>query len=360
MRFSLGNDGAWSTFLIRAGTPEQELEVLPSTEVPETWLVLPKGCDVKNDAANCTQARGGAFNNSISSSWSPKDTYLLTSEARLGYSAPTDSGLYGFDTLGVGVPGQGNVTLEHQVVAGITTKDFFLGSLGLHQRPISFPDQTTAPSLITYLKANSLIPSLSYGYTAGASYRKSLLSGRRTNQECSPTSDQTEGSLTLGGYDATRFIPSNVSFSLGTTDITRQLTVQLRSIMSTDSQGSKTSLMTSRFLALADSTVPQIWLPLDVCRAFEATFGLQFDPISNLYKVNDTLHDSLVKQNPSIVFELGDQKGSGPSVNITMPYSSFDLQAGPPKFQNLTRYFPIRQTPDESQYTLGRAFFQEA
>jgi hypothetical protein len=32
-----GNDGLWSTFSIRIGTPSQEFRILPSTTAQETW-----------------------------------------------------------------------------------------------------------------------------------------------------------------------------------------------------------------------------------------------------------------------------------------------------------------------------------
>ncbi|CAL8584356.1 hypothetical protein XPA_009958 [Xanthoria parietina] len=48
-----------------------------------------------------------------------------------------------------------------------------------------------------------------------------------------------------------------------------------------------------------------------------------------------------------------------PSVDIILPYASFDLIAKPPLLPNATSYFPLRRGND-SQITLGRAFLQEA
>jgi hypothetical protein len=48
------------------------------------------------------------------------------------------------------------------------------------------------------------------------------------------------------------------------------------------------------------------------------------------------------------------------NVNITFPYAAFDLTASSPLVDNTTRFFPLKRAVNESQYTLGRAFFQEA
>ena len=174
LRFrSLGVDGAWSTFLITAGTPPQQLQVVASTEVASTWVVAPEGCG-PNNAANCTQARGGEYDNTKSSTWNVKDMFQLGAESNLGYTGNAVNGSYGYDTVGLpGKPGAANISVNHQVIAGITTEAFYIGSLGLSNQPINFTDSTdSSPSLLTSLKNQNLIPSLSYGYTAGASYRK--------------------------------------------------------------------------------------------------------------------------------------------------------------------------------------------
>ena len=172
LSFSQGNDGSWSTVNIAIGNPPQTLQVLPATEISETWVVLPLGCG-SLDPLNCTQSRGGTFDVSKSTNWISKATYALLAESNLGYTANSDNGNYGFDTIGVGKPGAGNVSVDGQVVAGIATKDFYLGNLGLASRPISFnSDNDPKPSFLSSLRNRSLIPSLAYGFTAGASYRK--------------------------------------------------------------------------------------------------------------------------------------------------------------------------------------------
>lgn len=109
----------------------------------------------------------------MSSTWFKKDVYALGSEANLGYTGNSDNGAYGWENISWAATGDVNVTASHTVIAGIATKDFYLGVLGLAARPITWEDHSTSsPSLISTLKAQGLIESQSYGYTAGAFYSR--------------------------------------------------------------------------------------------------------------------------------------------------------------------------------------------
>jgi hypothetical protein len=110
------------------------------------------------------------FNTSASSTWTFNNYYELLLELNLGY---TGSGEFEFDKVGIGWQGSGGPVLEHQVVGGIATEDFWLGSFGLTPRPTNFTDfNDPQPSFMETLKNKSLIPSLSWAYTAGAAYRR--------------------------------------------------------------------------------------------------------------------------------------------------------------------------------------------
>ena len=172
---------------------------MASTQIASTWVVAPNGC-TSGDAPNCTKARGGAFDTTKSSSWTLKDIYQLDAEVNLGYTGNSLNGTYGFDTIAIaGISGP-TVPVQHQVIADIVTDRFYVGSLGLNAAPINFSTSDpsdSAVSLVGSLKSQNSIPSQSFGYTAGASYNGSGV----------------DGSLTLGGYDASRFIPNDVSFT---------------------------------------------------------------------------------------------------------------------------------------------------
>lgn len=162
----------------------------------------------------------------------------------------------------------------------------------------------------------------------------------------------------MGGRDRSRFIHNDVSFHMAP-DLSRDLVVVLHSIMSKDSTGLTESLLPYPILIFIDSTVPYIYLPLEACKRFEQIFGLIWDPLMNMYTVDDKLHRSLTVRNPNFTFTLGDSE-VGPTVDIVLPYASFDLLASYPLVPNNTRYFPLLRAENATQYTLGRAFLQEA
>ena len=149
-----------------------------------------------------------------------------------------------------------------------------------------------------------------------------------------------------------------MSFSLAP-DISRDIVVGLQSITAKDANGSTTSLLPSPILTFIDSTVPYIYLPLEACQLFEDAFGLVWNATLEMYFVNDTLHESLLAKNATFIFQIGDTTTGGPAVDIVLPYASFDLIAEYPIVDDTTRYFPL-QPGNETQYTLGRTFLQEA
>lgn len=147
------------------------------------------------------------------------------------------------------------------------------------------------------------------------------------------------------------------------TDISRDLVVGLQSITSTTINGSTTQtepLLPSPILTFIDSTLPYIYLPLEACRRFEDTLGLSWNETAEMYWVNDTLHEALLSSNLNFTFILADDKAGGPTVQIVLPYASFDLEVKYPFERDTIRYFPLQQAVNESQYTLGRTFLQEA
>lgn len=148
------------------------------------------------------------------------------------------------------------------------------------------------------------------------------------------------GSLTLGGYDASRRPPNEtITFTFGD-NISRDLLVGLQSIEYSDTRATNKRLLSEGILTFIDSTVPHIWLPLDACKAFESAFGLQYDNDTDLYLVNSTLHEILIQQNASISFLLGNSVQGGETVNITFPYASFDLQVQLPNCPGVHPVFP--------------------
>lgn len=338
-----GNDGPWSSFALQVGNPAQDVKVLISTAGCQTWVVLTEGC-ISSDPSTCAISRGGIFHPNESTTWvannvTSKGFLTLGLELNLGYIG---NGEYGYDTVALGWQGSGGPSLDQQIVAGIATKEFYLGTFGLDPRPSNFSDfDDPTSSYLSNLKQRSLIPSLTWGYTAGNQYRL----------------NKVLGSLTLGGYDSSRFITNDVSFAFNEIDA-RDLTVDIEKVTMT-ADGISQNLSTTSIAAFVDSTVPYIYLPVEVCEKFEAAFGLTWNNEVQAYLVNDTLNETLKTQNASVTFTLGTLKTNS-TVDISLPYSAFDLVADYPLMPNKTRYFPLVRAANDSQYTLGRTFLQEA
>ncbi len=292
----------------------------------------------------CSNGRGLLFNPNASSTWSQYGFYALGAEQNLGL---TGSARYGNDTLGLGIQGSGGPSLPHQIVGAFSTENFYLGFFGVNPASTNFTQQQKGEaSYMTTLKNQNLIPSLSFGYTAGNRYRLK----------------QVLGSLTLGGVDSGRFTPNNLSIPFAPQE-SRSLLVGIQSISSVDQNGTTSNLLPSGgIMAFVDSTEAQIWLPVEACQAFETAFGLTYNDTSGFYLVNDALHSQLTAQNASVTFTLGNTTSGGETVNITLPYASFDLLLTPPagNLTSNTKYFPLRRADNDTQYTLGRTFLQEA
>lgn len=164
------------------------------------------------------------------------------------------------------------------------------------------------------------------------------------------------GSLTLGGYDISKFVPNDLTIAFSQQD-NRDLVVQVQKIVIPGA--TPTSLLPTPIPAFIDSTVPYIWLPKSACSLFESAFGLVWDESTELYLLNETQQTALQTQNASITFSIGNLTSST-TVDITFPYSAFELTAAYPLVENSTKYFPLKRADNETQYTLGRTFFQEA
>ncbi|KAL2273280.1 hypothetical protein FJTKL_04794 [Diaporthe vaccinii] len=344
-----GVDGSWSTFIISVGTPAQYFSVLPSTANQQTWVPIPEGCasTLVGNFSNCGDSRGvwpfenqvsDGFQTDLSSTWKDIGIYTLFIEEHLGIDG---NGLFGYDSVGLGA--SGNAT-ENQVVGGIATPNYWLGLLGLGANYTNFSDDERPLSLLRTLKDSEKIPSLSYGYTAGAPYRYS----------------KVVGSLTLGGYDSSRFTDTSISFPFGS-DSERPLVVGLQSAIGINTPNGTVSFsgVGGGILAVIDSTLPDMWLPEEWCDVFEETFGLRYVEETGRYLVDDEQHTELQRLEPRLTFTLGASTRGGTITRFEFPYAAFDLEGQYPVFPNATRYFPIRRAANDSQYTIGRVFLQE-
>lgn len=178
-----GIDGAWNTFSLLLGDKQTNVRVLVSTASQQIWAVDRLACIsnttdpatgevTKIDAfhSDCENSRGFLYNESGSDSWYEKGYYQLWVGKNLGL---TGNGHYGLETVGLGLPGEAGPLAYNITLSTLVTQNFWLGHIGLHAKPTNFSEfQAPAPSYITTLFDQKSIPSVSFGYTAGAPYRK--------------------------------------------------------------------------------------------------------------------------------------------------------------------------------------------
>ena len=158
-----GLDGLWSPVSVRVGTSPQWVDLFVSTAGLETLVVGSGGCDPSD--TKCPTARGGLFASNQSSTWVDQGAFGLGLDPQLGYDG---DGVYGLDSIAF----DDKTSVPSQIVAVVNTTEYFLGyfGLGVQRTNITSADQPTV--LASMVENKSLIPSHSYGYTAGAHYRK--------------------------------------------------------------------------------------------------------------------------------------------------------------------------------------------
>lgn len=199
-----------SSFPLQVGSPPQIVRVMPSTAGYNNWVVSPGGCpDWYPDT--CPDQRGALYTSNQSLTWVPNSIFNLGLNQNLGYKT---SGSFGFDKMTLGWQGSGGPTDDHAIIAWYLDPLYFLGIFGLKPQATNFTNlNNPQESFMQRLRSRNSIPSLSYSYTAGNRYRMSGV----------------YGSLTLGGYDASRFVPTNVTFPLYP-DASRDLLVNVQSV----------------------------------------------------------------------------------------------------------------------------------
>ncbi|KAI1491466.1 aspartic peptidase domain-containing protein [Biscogniauxia mediterranea] len=361
-----GIDGNWSSTGLLVGDPAQGIDVTVSTSLSEIWVVETTGCGT---SSLCTTARGGTYDTSASQSWSPLGPWQLG----LGYLDNGGNGDYAMETVAVqdSTRQGGQVSFGKQVVAGINDTSYYTGFLGLGITPGRFQNVVVQSPISTLVEHSGIIPSHSYGYTAGAYY-----GGSRG----------TPLSLTLGGYDANRFEPHDTKFSLDS--ITRQPSILLRAITASVSDVGKAptawaspSVPLMEFnesvTALIDSSTPYLWLPTTICDRFAASLNLTWDESFGLYVFSNTENLENYQSSPDLSFtftlssadnhdNFGQPLDVPGIVNITISSQAFVQNLRYP-FKNLipyrspaVPYFPLTRADNSSQIIIGRSFLQEA
>jgi hypothetical protein len=277
----IGNDGHWSAFLVRVGSPAQNFRVLPSSKSSEIYIPIVDGCE-RDNITSCGPLRGAydfngressGFLVNSSSTWNEIGLYEVDARPDLDFTA---NALYGLDNLGLMLQNSGGPTLPNQVIAAMANPAIWVGMVGLGQKPANFSEfDNPQEGLISTLKKKGMIPSMSYGYTAGAWYSMlsiALVPGESRNKADIITErPQALASLTLGGYDQSKFVDNEVFFDFDPND-DKPLSLNVQSMVAQNTFNGSTNLLdvlSQPVYVTIDYTVPHLWLPRAVCDSKE-------------------------------------------------------------------------------------------
>lgn len=307
-------------------------------------------------------ARGGIYTPNDSKRWTSWGQYFLGLEY-LGYGG---NGAYGRDNINAWSPIT-NIAfgMSDVLIAAYNTTDYFNGLFGLGISQGRFKTNIGESALTQAVKEFGWIPSYSYGYTAGASYRN------------------MPQSLTLGGYDSARFVDHDTLFTITQFDNSARVNVRGLSVYNDKKPGGWTSSTNAlstyddTFLALVDSTTPYLWLPEKICESFASALNLTYNATFKLYTLTNEQYQDYSKSDAySFTFSLasidnhdnfGDPLNTPGVVNITIPIKSFVASLQYPfakeaiKYgQPAVPYFMLRKATNSSEFIIGRSFLQEA
>jgi len=177
LHFSIGSN-TLHRFYVRVGTPPQVFQVLPSLSAQALYIPLDKDCGRFN-ITDCSELRGvnvwasklsDGFHPQNSTSWHELGVYSIGMGEGFGING---NGIFGNDTAGLGTSGVIDpVNLENQPTMAYTTSDIWIGLLGLSPYTMNISETERRHSFLYQLKETGHIPSLSFGYQAGAYYRE--------------------------------------------------------------------------------------------------------------------------------------------------------------------------------------------
>lgn len=330
---------------------------------------------------NCIAARGGIYDAEESSDYNPLGTWQL-GLSDLGYGG---NGNYGRDLVNTQSPlSKEPFTMNGVLITTINTTDYMTGLFGLGITQGNFNGTVAESPLTQAVSEYGLIPSYSFGYTAGAHYSTRVTSPLFDSSLTE--SGNIPASLTLGGVETARFQPHNNVFTLPQDDNMERPLVRGIEITPAGDRGAPDSWKSeqlllaqwnSSFYANIDSTTSYLWLPDEICDQFANALNLTYNNTFDLYTISDDQYNEYSKEESfNLTFVLssfddndnfGDPYDVSGIVNITLPLRAFVGLLQYPFMPDLIKYgdpaipyFMLRKAQNSTTYMLGRSFLQES
>jgi len=187
-----GTDGNWSTFMINVGTPARNYRVLPCTSCSQMWVPMAGGCSESDleFVSDCTGSRGielfeaapsPGYQIGNSSTGTQAGSFglnlgYLDMASTFGTEYSQNNATYYFEDIGIGYSSGTSPPVSKSLLAAISPGNDWpwLGMFGLAVDSSTLQFSNPWESYMASLDSSGLIPSRSYGYTAGALYRKSF------------------------------------------------------------------------------------------------------------------------------------------------------------------------------------------
>lgn len=175
--------------MFAVGSPAQIVYLTPATALSETWVVGAGGCAsgpgsrlylhsytavpelIHNQKDQpCVDARGGVFDYHISETWHTLGAGAY--ELGMNHVGVQRNGDYGLDTVAfVDTKASTATSIDGVLIAAVNATEYYQGYIGLGVTQGSINHNVTNPLITQLAEVDGMIPSHSYGYTAGAYYR---------------------------------------------------------------------------------------------------------------------------------------------------------------------------------------------
>ncbi|KAI0598271.1 aspartic peptidase domain-containing protein [Biscogniauxia sp. FL1348] len=355
-----GPDGPWNAVQITLGG-EQKISLYPGGE-SETILLTSDYCD-HNSTLACYADQAGLYN---------KDQ--TGSDGGIQYVPELDY------MSGIRVNGQDpTLWVDHMDVGANTIPNVSLTLLS--ESYMEYPDGTWYPQTVGCLGLGAPdTVGLSYTPKSGPVVNTNLIPGYLWDNYWIPSNSfamhigsanpSMAGSLYFGGYDQNRIV-GNIITESG--DYTKPISLRDITISVIDGSSpwdfsSKGGLLAANDKSISshglqvsvDGCSPYLSLPRSTCDAIAAELPVTYNSNLGLYiwNTDDEKYSKIVSSASALVFTfLGESNTQ--NVNISIPFRHLNLTLTAPLVQIDQQYFPCYTGPSK-QYTLGRAFLQDA
>ncbi|KAI1259765.1 acid protease [Xylariaceae sp. FL1019] len=362
---TFGPDGPWPAVEVTIGS-DQTVAMYPGREF-QSFVLTSEYCR-HNTSDGCAATRAGVYNEAESQidntgstgeiQYEPGPAYMLGLNVTGDYAK---SWIDYMDVGGVSVPNVSMALLSNSyaVYPDETWYPLSVGCLGIgapdtvNQSFSNGLDAAINASLIPgILNAEDQIPSNSFGMHIGSA------------------NPVMSGSLYFGGYDQNRIVGDILSY---TDDITKAINLKDIGIKVIDgsspwSFNTKSGLLAANNDSIpaggievsVDGCSPYLTLPQSTCDAIADELPVTYNEALGLYiwNTDDAKYSQIVSSASALQFTF--TAGSNTkSVTINVPFPHLNLTLTAPLVDTDAQYFPCYTGP-AGQYTLGRAFLQDA